>query len=219
MIRVLVVDDDPLVRSGLALMLGGAVDIELVGESSDGSGVLAAVDALAPDVVLMDVRMPRLDGIAATRALTSRPGDGPAVVVLTTFDGDDTVLGALRAGAAGYLLKHTPPAKIVDAVRRAAAGDPVLSPSVTRSVIAMAAERAPAGPDPDARARMALLSEREQEVASAVADGLSNGEIAAALHLSMSSVKSHLSAAMTKLDLTNRTQLAILAYAARSGGS
>lgn len=222
MIRVLVVDDDPLVRSGLTMMLGGAADVEVVGEAADGSAVPTAVDALAPDVVLMDLRMPRLDGVAATRALNARTGDRPAVVVLTTFDGDDSVLAALRAGAAGYLLKHTPPAEIVDAVRRAAAGDPVLSPSVTRSVMEMAADRAPAGPDPAARARIALLSDRERDVAAAVADGLSNGEIADRLHLSVSSVKAHLSSAMTKLDLTNRTQLAILAYesgrSARPGG-
>ena len=158
--------------------------------------------------------MPRLDGIAATRALTGRAGPRPAVVVLTTFDGDDTVLGALRAGAAGYLLKHTPPAEIVDAVRRAAAGEPVLSPAVARSVIAMAADRSPAGPDHDALHRIGVLSERERDVAVAVAEGLSNAEIAQRLHLSVSSVKSTLSGALTKLDLTNRTQLAILAHEA-----
>jgi len=177
---------------------------------------------LAPHVVLMDVRMPVLDGIAATTALGRRTGSGfggPAVVMLTTFDADETVLAALRAGAAGFLLKHTPPAQIVDAVRRAAAGDPVLSPSVTRSVIAMAA----AGPGPDtpgdsdAVARMNLLTDREREVAHAVSEGLSNAEIAERFHLSTSSIKATISSALTRLDLTNRIQLAILAHESRRG--
>ncbi|GAA1237979.1 response regulator [Pseudonocardia alaniniphila] len=221
-IRVLIVDDDPLVRSGLTMMLGGAGDIQVVGGSADGADVVDAVDRLAPHVVLMDVRMPVLDGIAATTALGRRTGpglDGPAVVMLTTFDADETVLAALRAGAAGFLLKHTPPAQIVDAVRRAAAGDPVLSPSVTRSVIAMAAARR--GPDThgdsDAVARMNVLTDREREVAHAVSEGLSNAEIAERLHLSTSSIKATISSALTRLDLTNRIQLAILAHESRRG--
>jgi DNA-binding NarL/FixJ family response regulator len=217
---VLVVDDDPLVRSGLALMLGGASDIEVVGEAADGADVVDAVGTLAPDVVLMDVRMPVLDGIAATAALTRRPGEtGPAVVMLTTFDADDTVLAALRAGAAGFLLKHTRPELIVEAVRRAAAGDPVLSPDVARSVIAMAAgnHRDGSDPGPTARARMDLLTEREREVALAVSEGLSNAEIGERLHLSTSSIKATISSALTRLDLTNRIQLAILAHESRRG--
>jgi DNA-binding NarL/FixJ family response regulator len=221
-IRVLVVDDDPLVRSGLTMMLGGAGDIEVVGGAADGADVVDAVARLAPHVVLMDVRMPVLDGIAATTALGRRTGPGfggPAVVMLTTFDADETVLAALRAGAAGFLLKHTPPAQIVDAVRRAAAGDPVLSPSVTRSVIAMAAARpGPGTPgDFDAVARMNLLTDREREVAHAVSQGLSNPEIAERLHLSTSSIKATISSALTRLDLTNRIQLAILAHESRRG--
>jgi DNA-binding NarL/FixJ family response regulator len=219
-IRVLVVDDDPLVRSGLALMLGGASEIELVGEAADGADVVDAVSRLAPHVVLMDVRMPVLDGIAATAALARRSAEpGPAVVMLTTFDADDTVLAALRAGAAGFLLKHTPPEQIVEAVRRAAAGDPVLSPGVTRSVIAMAARSGPnhSDPGPAARARMDLLTRREREVALAVSEGLSNAEIAERLHLSTSSIKATLSSALTRLDLTNRIQLAILAHESRRG--
>jgi DNA-binding NarL/FixJ family response regulator len=219
-IRVLVVDDDPLVRSGLTLMLGGAGDVEVVGEAGDGADVVDAVGRFAPDVVLMDVRMPVLDGIAATAALTRRPGgSGPAVVMLTTFDADDTVLAALRAGAAGFLLKHTPPEQIVEAVRRAAAGDPVLSPDVARSVIAMAAgnHRDGADPGPGARARMELLTEREREVALAVSEGLSNAEIGERLHLSTSSIKATISSALTRLDLTNRIQLAILAHESRRG--
>jgi DNA-binding NarL/FixJ family response regulator len=220
-IRVLVVDDDPLVRSGLALMLGGAGDMEVVGEAADGADVLDAVTRLAPHVVLMDVRMPVLDGVAATAALArggaSRNGSAiPAVVMLTTFDTDETVLAALRAGAAGFLLKHTPPAQIVEAVRRAAAGDPVLSPSVTRSVIAMAASRGRAGDaGSEARARLNLLTEREREVAHAVSEGLSNAEIGERLHLSTSSIKATVSSALARLDLTNRIQLAILAHEAR----
>jgi DNA-binding NarL/FixJ family response regulator len=216
-IRVLVVDDDPLVRSGLALMLGGAGDMEVVGEASDGADVVDAVARLAPHVVLMDVRMPVLDGIAATAALGRRSDTAPAVVMLTTFDADETVLEALRAGAAGFLLKHTPPAQIVDAVRRAAAGDPVLSPGVTRTVIAMAArhQQGAANPVPAALARMNLLSDREREVAHAVSEGLSNAEIAERLHLSTSSIKATISSALTRLDLTNRIQLAILAHESR----
>jgi DNA-binding NarL/FixJ family response regulator len=219
-IRVLVVDDDPLVRSGLALMLGGASDIEVAGEAADGADVVDAVRRLAPHVVLMDVRMPVLDGIAATAALARRSGEpGPAVVMLTTFDADDTVLAALRAGAAGFLLKHTPPEQIVEAVRRAAAGDPVLSPDVTRSVIAMAARnhQDDSDPGPAARARMERLTEREREVALAVSEGLSNAEIGARLHLSRSSIKATISSALTRLDLTNRIQLAILAHESRRG--
>ena len=131
-IRVLLVDDDPLVRTGLRLLFGGAPDLEVVGEVGDGSQVADAVARLRPDVVLMDIRMPVLDGIDATRALTARAGRRPAVVVLTTFDADGTVLEAVRAGAAGYLLKHTPPEELVAAVRRAAAGEPVLSPAAAR---------------------------------------------------------------------------------------
>ncbi len=218
MIRVLVVDDDPLVRSGLTLMLGGASDIELVGEAADGADVVDAFRRFAPDVVLMDVRMPVLDGIAATAALTRRTGEsGPAVVMLTTFDADDTVLAALRAGAAGFLLKHTPPEQIVEAVRRAAAGDPVLSPDVARSVIAMAAGTHRHDARPTAQARMRQLTEREREVALAVSEGLSNAEIAQRLHLSTSSIKATISSALARLDLTNRIQLAILAHESRRG--
>jgi len=209
-IRVLVVDDDPLVRSGLRLMLGGAADIEVAGFAEDGAEVVDVVTRLKPDVVLMDIRMPRLDGIAATSAL-QKLASPPAVVMLTTFDADDTVIGALRAGASGFLLKHTPPEEIVAAVRRAAAGDPVLSPDVARSVIALAAGREPR----PARSRMLELTEREREVAFAVAEGLSNAEIGERLHLSRSSIKATISSALGRLGLTNRIQLAILAHESR----
>ncbi|HEV7708293.1 MAG TPA: response regulator transcription factor [Asanoa sp.] len=210
-VRVLLVDDDPLVRAGLRLMLGGAPDIEVVGEAVDGASVPDQVRRTSPDVVLMDVRMPVVDGIAATRAL----GAGPAVIVLTTFDADATVVEALRAGAAGFLLKHTPPEQIVEAVRRAAAGEPVLSPSVTRTLIehvAAGSDRAGNSRRDRARERLAVLSEREREVAAAVAAGLSNGDIAERLFMSVGTVKAHISSALAKLDLTNRIQLALLAH-------
>jgi DNA-binding NarL/FixJ family response regulator len=214
-IRVLLVDDDALVRTGLRLMFGGAPDIEVVGEAADGADVADAVGRLAPDVVLMDVRMPVLDGIAATRAVTARSGDRPEVIVLTTFDADATVLEALRAGAAGFLVKHTPPERIVDAVRRAAAGEPVLSPTVARTLI----DHVAAGGDRPgfdrrhrARERLASLSEREREVAAAVAEGRSNAEIAERLFMSVGTVKAHISSALTKLGIDNRIQLALLSH-------
>ncbi|WP_283138083.1 response regulator [Rhizohabitans arisaemae] len=213
-IRVLLVDDDPLVRAGLRLMLRGAPDVDVVGEAADGADVPDAVRRHTPDVILMDVRMPHLDGIAATRALSSRTGRPPKVIVLTTFDADATVIEALRAGAVGYLVKHTPPEQIVEGVRRAAAGEPVLSPGVARALISHVTE----GTDSRTRQahdRLARLTEREREVAVAVADGRSNAEIARLLHLSVGAVKLHISSALAKLDLTNRTQLAVLAHDAR----
>ncbi|HEY8473987.1 MAG TPA: response regulator transcription factor [Natronosporangium sp.] len=218
-VRVLLVDDDPLVRTGLRLLLGGAPDLIVVGEVGDGADAADAVRRLAPDVVLMDIRMPVLDGIDATRSITGRGEPAPAVLVLTTFDSDRNVLAALRAGAAGFLLKHTPPEQIVDAVRRAAAGEPVLSPSVTRRLIDQVAGTDPTPPDRHrlAREKLAQLSEREREVAVAVANGWSNAEIAARLFMSVGTVKAHISSALTKLDLTNRIQLALLAHDAGEG--
>ncbi|MFF0749294.1 response regulator [Streptomyces sp. NPDC004267] len=217
-VRLLVVDDDPLVRAGLALMLGGAEDIEIVGEGADGDEVPGLVDRLAPDVVLMDIRMPRVDGLTATERLRARPG-APEVVVLTTFHADEQVLRALRAGAAGFVLKDTPPAEIVTAVRRVAAGDPVLSPAVTRQLMAhVSGQEAPsAGPqEPPRRAvavrRLAGLAEREREVALAVGQGSSNAEIAAALYMSVPTVKTHVSRILAKLGLNNRVQIALLVH-------
>lgn len=217
-IRVLLVDDDALVRTGLRLMLGGAPDLEVVGEAADGSEVTDAVARLRPDVVLMDVRMPVLDGIAATRALAGRTGHRPEVIVLTTFDADTTVLEALRAGAAGFLLKHTQPEQIVDAVRRAAAGEPVLSPTVARTLIdhvATSENREVAVRRRRARDLLTQLSDREQAVALAVADGLSNAEIGERLFMSVGTVKAHVSSTLAKLDLVNRIQLALLAHDAK----
>ena len=208
-IKVLIVDDDALVRAGLTMMLDGANGIEVVGEAADGDQVPAAVDAHAPDVVLMDLRMPRTDGITATRRLRARPR-APEVIVLTTFDADENVLGGLRAGASGFLLKDSPPPRIVEAIRRVAAGDPILSPEITRRLMDRAA--AQAGARERARAALATLTPREHEVAIGIARGETNAEIAARLYMSLATVKSHITHILTKLALTNRTQIALLAH-------
>ncbi|MFI1258122.1 response regulator [Streptomyces netropsis] len=210
-IRVLLVDDDPLVRAGLSFMLGGLPDLEIVGEAADGSEVAALVDRHSPDVVLMDIRMPSVDGLAATEALRRRE-DPPEVIVLTTFHADEQVLRALRAGAAGFVLKDTPPAEIVEAVRRVASGAPVLSPTVTRQLIERVTDRGQPDRCALARERLARLNDRERQVAIAVGHGRSNAEIAAALFMSVATVKAHVSRILTKLDLNNRVQIALLAH-------
>jgi len=210
MIRVLVVDDDPLVRSALRLMLGGQADLEVIGEAADGRAGVAAAREHRPDVVLMDIRMPVLNGLEATRALHAGE-EPPRVIVLTTFDADEHVLGALAAGADGFVLKDTPPQEIVTAIRTVAAGDPMLSPSVTatliRQVRAGTDERADA-----ARRRLDTLTEREHDVAVAVGRGLSNAEIAAELYLSVPTVKAHVSRLFDKLHVSNRVQIAICVH-------
>ncbi|MFE0871340.1 response regulator transcription factor [Streptomyces rochei] len=210
-IRLLLVDDDPLVRAGLSFMLGGADDVEIVGEAADGDEVAGLVDRTRPDVVLMDIRMPGVDGLTATERLRGRP-DAPQVIVLTTFHADEQVLRALRAGAAGFVLKDTPPAEILDAVRRVAAGDPVLSPAVTRRLMEHAAGGAADVRRARARARIETLNEREREVAVAVGRGLANAAIAAELFMSVATVKTHVSRILAKLGLGNRVQIALLAY-------
>jgi DNA-binding NarL/FixJ family response regulator len=206
----MLVDDDPLVRSGLRMLLGGTDTIEVVAEADDGDRVLAAVDRHRPDVVLMDIRMPQLDGIAATRLVLGQP-DPPAVLVLTTFDADELVLRALQAGAAGFLLKDTAPAEIVRAIELVHSGDAMLSPAITRRLIALVAGDSDAGArTDDARARMATLSPRERDVALAVGRGQANAEIAAALHLSVPTVKAHVSRLLDKLGVDNRVQIALL---------
>ncbi|MFD7533074.1 MULTISPECIES: response regulator [unclassified Streptomyces] len=217
-VRLIIVDDDPLVRAGLTLMLGGADDIDIVGEGADGTEVAGLVDRLRPDVVLMDIRMPGMDGLTATESLRTRP-DAPEIIVLTTFHADEQVLRAIRAGAAGFVLKDTPPAQIVDAVRRVAAGDPVLSPAVTRQLMARAAGTGPRTGRDDradradrARARVAALAEREREVAIAVARGRSNAEIAAALYLSVATVKTQVSRILARFGFNNRVQIALLVH-------
>jgi DNA-binding NarL/FixJ family response regulator len=210
-IGVLIVDDDPLVRAGLAMMLGGASDVSVVAEAGNGTEVLPLVDQHAPDVVLMDIRMPGMDGLAATEALRAR-STAPQVIVLTTFDADRHVLRALRAGAAGFLLKDTPPEEIVAAIRMVAQGRPVLSPEVTRRLIARVAESDHDRRQARARARLEQLNDREREVAVAVGQGRSNAEIGSALHLAVPTVKTHVSNILTKLDLNNRVQIALLAH-------
>jgi DNA-binding NarL/FixJ family response regulator len=213
-VRVLIVDDDPLVRSALRMVLGGADGILLVGEVADGSAVPAAVDETKPDVVLMDIRMPRVDGLTATEQVR-RSAPAPEVVILTTFDADEHVLRALRAGASGFLLKDTPPADIVEAVRRVAEGDPILAPAVTRRLMGRIAELESSDGDDrrtKARSRLGELTDREREVAMAVGRGLSNAEIAAALYMSVATVKAYVSRLLTKLDAGNRVQVALLVH-------
>ncbi|MFE0461632.1 response regulator [Kitasatospora sp. NPDC058965] len=210
-IRVLLVDDDPLVRAGLRLMLGGTADLEIVGEAADGGEVGEQVARTRPDVVLMDVRMPGVDGVTATERLRES-ADPPQVVVLTTFHADELVLRALRAGAAGFLLKDTPPGEIVAAVRRVAAGDPVLSPTVARQLIRQATAGGTDERQQRARERLAGLAEREREVAVRVGRGLANAQIAAELFMSVATVKAHVSRILAKLGLTNRVQIALLAH-------
>lgn len=209
--RVALVDDDPLVRSALTLMLGGQPDLEVIGEAGDGRAGLAMVERLRPDVVLMDIRMPRVDGLAATRALHAR-SDPPRVIVLTTFDADDHVVEALAAGADGFLLKDTPPPQIIAAIRAVAAGDPMLSPSVTRTLIQRLRDDAGDDRSETAARRLELLTGREHDVALAVGRGLSNAEIAGELHLSVPTVKAHVSRLFDKLGATNRVQIAICVH-------
>lgn len=217
MTSVLLVDDDPLVRSALALILGGEGDIEVVGEASDGHEGVRLAGTLRPDVVLMDIRMPRLDGLGATRELHERP-DPPKVIVLTTFDADEHVVEALASGADGFLLKDTPPPQIVDAIRKVVDDEPMLSPSVTRTLIRRLRDEpdetasAAAARAERAQARMGLLTDRERDVALAVGRGLSNAEIAGDLYLSVPTVKAHVSRLFDKLQVTNRVQIAICVH-------
>jgi len=209
-IRILIVDDDPLVRSGLALILGGSTTLQVVAQAGNGKEGLAAIDEHLPDVVLMDIRMPVMDGLEATEALAAR-AEAPRVIVLTTFDADDYVLRALAAGASGFLLKDTAPELIVDAIHRVAAGEAMLSPSVTETLIAQITTQQ--SPDRTAAiVRLQRLTEREHEVALAVGRGLSNAEIAAELYLSVPTVKAHVSRLFDKLEVTNRVQIAICTH-------
>jgi DNA-binding NarL/FixJ family response regulator len=213
-VRVVIVDDDALVRAGLAMILRGSPDIDIVGEAGDGAEGLVLVAATLPDVVLMDIRMPHMDGLEATSRLSAL-AEPPAVIVLTTFDADEYVVRALRDGATGFLLKDTPPAMIVDAVLRVAEGEPMLSPSVTTQLIRQIADTSTAS-EADrrtaARSRLEQLSEREHEVAVAVGAGKANAEIATDLYMSVATVKAHVSHILTKLDASNRVQIAICVH-------
>lgn len=208
-IAVLLVDDDALVRQGLSFMLRGSPQIEVVGEAGDGDEVVEAVSALRPDVILMDVRMDRVSGIAATRAVRAEP-NAPHVIMLTTFDADHEVLEALRAGAAGYLLKDTSPAEIVRAIEHVVVGEPILSPSVTRRLMDLAGAASSYRARDSARARLRALTDREQEVAAALGQGLSNVQIGAATYMSTATVKSYVSRLLEKLGAANRVQIALL---------
>jgi DNA-binding NarL/FixJ family response regulator len=210
-IRVLIADDDPLVRSGLSMLFAATDDIRVVAESADGSEVGPAVDAYGPDLVLMDIRMPKLDGIAATERLRARDR-APEVIVLTTFDADEHVLRALRAGASGFLLKDTPPEEIVAAIRKVAAGEVMLSPQVTRRLVEHVAESGASARRERAREALERLTDREHEVALALGEGKSNAEIAAELYMSVATVKGHVSSLLSKLELNNRVQVALLVH-------
>jgi DNA-binding NarL/FixJ family response regulator len=215
-VKVLLVDDDALVRAGLRIILSSAEDIEVVGEADDGVRAVSAVREHHPDVVLMDIRMTEMDGITATAALR-RLDQPPQVIVLTTFHADEQVLSALRAGASGFLVKDTPPGEIINAVRLVASGDAIISPAVTRSLLdhfgaseaSEASERRRL-----ATRRLATLTDREREVAAAVGAGASNAEVAASLFMSEATVKAHVSRLLTKLDVTNRVQIAIVVHEA-----
>lgn len=208
MIRVLVTDDDPLVRAGLSLMLGGAASLHVVAEAADGQQAVELSAELAVDVVLMDLRMPVLDGIEATRRISADP-NGPKVLVLTTFDADDYVVRALSAGAAGFLLKDTPPTQIVEAIEKVVAGEPTLSPTVTGNLIRRVTEDSSDGRRQAATSLVDTLTERELDVALAIGHGHSNAEIASELFMSVATVKAHISRIFAKLDAGNRVQVAI----------
>lgn len=208
-VRLLIADDHHLVRSGLRGMLDVHDDLEVVGEAADGLAALEAAEELRPDLVVMDIRMPRLDGIEATRRLRSRP-DAPQVLVLTTFDLDEYVFEALRAGAGGFMLKDAPPSQLAEAVRTVATGDTLLAPAVTRRLVERFVRRP--GPTPSQEQALERLTEREREVLLLVARGLSNAELAAHLFLSEATVKTHVTRLLTKLGLRDRVQAVVFAY-------
>jgi DNA-binding NarL/FixJ family response regulator len=208
-VRVLLCDDQALVRSGFQMILAAQPDIEVVGEAADGREAIDLANRLGPHVILMDVRMPNLDGVEATRRLVAQ-GTPAKILILTTFDLDEYVYAAIRAGASGFLLKDVRPAELVEAIHVVAAGDALLAPSVTRRLLDRFAETLPsrAGPPPE----LASLTERELEVLELVARGLSNAELAERLFVSETTVKTHVSSVLRKLDLRDRVQAVVLAY-------
>jgi DNA-binding NarL/FixJ family response regulator len=213
-VRVLIVDDDPLVRSGLSMMLAAFDEIQVIAAISDGTEVAAAVNTYRPQVVLMDIRMPGMDGLAATADLRRRR-DPPEVVVLTTFDTDEHVRRAMQVGASGFLLKHEPPGDIAQAIRRAAEGEPIFTPSVLRKVMGLAGEHGRSQGRDRALERLRRLSPGETEVARLIADGRTNQEIGVELRMSTATVKAYVTRIFTKLGLTNRVQVAILVHESR----
>jgi DNA-binding NarL/FixJ family response regulator len=211
-IRVLLADDQALIRAGFRMLLSGADDVQVVGEAADGDVAVQMARALKADVMLMDIRMPRVDGLEATRRIAADPQlAGVRIIVLTTYETDEYVYAALRAGASGFLVKDTEPEELLHAVRVVARGDALLSPTVTRRLIADIARSPHPRPATDL-AVLAELTEREREIVSLVAAGLSNDEIAARLVLSPLTAKTHVSRAMTKLGVRDRAQLVVLAY-------
>jgi DNA-binding NarL/FixJ family response regulator len=214
-IRVVVVDDQPLVRAGFRMILSSQPDIEVVGEAQDGAQALRVVQQLRragtpADIVVMDIKMPVMDGVAATRELCREPSDAPRVVVLTTFDTDAEAFASLQAGASGFLLKNAPPEELLSAIRTVAGGDAVVAPRITRRLLDRFAGQFVA-PDPDQR-RLEELTAREREVLLLVAQGLTNAEIAGRLTISEATVKAHVGRILTKLDLRDRVQIVVLAY-------
>jgi DNA-binding NarL/FixJ family response regulator len=210
-IRVFLVDDQALVRAGLRMVIDSQPDMTVVGEAEDGREALEQLAVTTADVVLMDVRMPRLDGVEATRVLLERDGAaGPRVIVLTTFDLDEYVFPALRAGASGFLLKNVEPEELLAALRAVASGDAIVAPTATRRLLEHVASTLPGAPVDDSR--LAALSERERAILLEVAQGQSNAEIAAALHIAEATVKTYLGRLRAKLDLHDRVQLVIFAY-------
>ena len=236
-IRVLLVDDQPLIRLGFRMVLEGEPDLEVVGEAEDGAAAVALALELAPDVVIMDVRMPGTDGIAATASIVER-APGARVLIVTTFDLDEYAFAGLRAGASGFLLKNAPPAELVRAIRTVAAGDAIVEPRITRRLLELFGDRLPAsddatrrtatdaatdaqaagpartepGRDPSSDPRLASLTERETEVFTAIARGMSNAEISAAFYLSESTVKTHVGRILMKLGLRDRIHAVVLGY-------
>jgi DNA-binding NarL/FixJ family response regulator len=222
-IRIVLADDQALLRKGFRMILEAEDDLEIVGEAADGADAVRLVELYKPDVVLMDVRMPVLDGIEATRSITeATPGDETRVLILTTFDLDEYAFSALRAGASGFLLKDVPPAELVSAIRTVARGDAVVSPRITRRLLEEYANELPdlsegggegSGPEgPAEHAALSQLTEREREVLLAVADGLSNAEIAERLYVSEATVKSHVGRLLAKLGLRDRVQAVVFAF-------
>lgn len=215
-VTILIVDDDPLVRAGLRLILGGSPSLQVVGEGSDGDEAVDLVTEHRPDVVLIDIRMPRVDGLEATRRLQALP-EPPRIIVLTTFDSDDLVLRALTVGADGFLLKDTPPPRMVEAILQVAAGEQALSPSVVSQVIKLATRSANSSRQDSARRLLEELTERERAVALAVGQGLTNAQIAKQEYLSVATVKAQITRIHGKLGVTNRVQVALIIHDANLG--